>query len=193
MQIDHEPLFPLSLLGTLIPNAADEEAAFTFGGEIEKYISNLVSHLKSYRSHNSLIRNAIVSIAPETTASSVVTTRDACKTLRNFSGHSVPDVTSIIQVTTSGTHPSANVSNTNGPSVVTTPIMPVTPSGTSAIPDLIVEEPGTAGAAGGIGIGAIIREKKSVAPSLPLPPKQPKKRGRPSNKDRGIPPLPKKS
>lgn len=193
MQVDQEPLFPLAVLGTLMPNAADEDAALTFGSEIEKYISNLVGHLKSYRSHNSLIRNAIVSIAPETTTSSVITTRDACKTLRNFSGHSVPDVTSIIQVATSGPQSLPNLPSMSGLSAVATPAMPATPSAGSAMPDMISEEPSIAGAAGGIGIGAIIREKKYILPPIPKPPKQAKKRGRPSNKDRGLPSVPKRS
>jgi len=197
MHSNHQSLFPIALLGSLLPNAVDEDAALTFGQEIEKYIFDLVSNLKSYRSHNSVIRNAIVAIAPGTNTSSVVTTRDACKTLKNFAGVSIPDVTSIIQVATTGpgSRQSPNVPSSGVAAAVSTLAMPATPSAASAggLPDLSIEEAGTAGAAGGIGIGAIIREKKSTAPVISLPPKAPKKRGRPSNKDRGLPPLPKRT
>ena len=197
MNSDYQPLFPVALLGSILPNAADEDAALSFGQEIEKYMLDLVNSLKAYRSHNSQIRNAIVAIAPTSNTSSVVTTRDACKTLKNFAGLSIPDVTSIIQVTTNahGTQPTSNVQASATSASTATPAMPATPSAASVggFQDLAAEEPGTAGAAGGIGIGAIIREKKSTAPVISLPPKAPKKRGRPSNKDRGLPPPPKRN
>ncbi len=197
MDTDYQPFFPVALLGSLLPNAENEDAALTFGREIEMYMLDLVNNLKAYRSHNSLIRNAIVAIAPGSNTSAVVTTRDACKTLKNFAGHSIPDVTSIIQVTTTvhGTQQTSSITTSATSASSAIPETPITPSANSVggLQDPAADEPGTAGAAGGIGIGAIIREKKSTGPVILLPPKPPKKRGRPSNKDRGLPPPPKRS
>lgn len=197
MHPDTGSLFPIALLGSIVPNLSDEESALSFGYEIEKYMLDLVSSLRGYRSHNSVIRNAIVAITPGPSTSSAVSTRDVCKTLKNHSGLSIPDVTSIIRVSTSVSQQSPNLpttaaATTSGPSATAMPLTP-TAGSTGGVADIATEDTGTSGTVGGIGIGGIIREKKSTAPVIPLPPRQPKKRGRPSNRDRGLPPPPKRT
>jgi len=153
---------------------------------VEKYLSELISNLVAYRSENSLVRDSIVAVSLGSTAGGI-TTRDACKTLKKFSGLNIPDVTSIIRVATASTAvPAVGGSTHVGESIGD--------GSFSSVPSIPAIDETANGA--GLGIGSIISKKKAAAGSQPavvlLPPKQPKKRGRPSNKDRGLPPPPKK-
>jgi hypothetical protein len=192
------PLLPDSIVNSIVTCASDNETIIAFSNEVEKYMLDLIQNLISYRSQNSLVRDSIVAVPGSSSIGTIgtMTTRDACRTLKKFSGISIPDVTSILRVTT-------------GPSLTAdqhaTSSVSLTPSGTPTIGlggslGDGIDEIGAAGAGGldstatvGVGIGSLISKKKASNQSaIVLPPRQPKKRGRPSNKDRGLPPPPKK-
>ena len=92
-------MFPSSILAELLPGSIHEKDNI-FSAKIEGYLNDLISHLLSFKSQNRLIRQSVVAIATESNLNSLstVSTRDVCRTIRNFSGLSIPDVTSITRV-----------------------------------------------------------------------------------------------
>ena len=179
-QTEEAAMFPSSILAELLPGSIHEKDNI-FSAKIEGYLNDLISHLLSFKSQNRLIRQSVVAIATESNLNSLstVSTRDVCRTIRNFSGLSIPDVTSITRV------PHA---------VEAAQAVPATPSAA----DLTSQSPTMNGhnieedihaVPLGVGVGGLRPgQRKRAVVMIPsnLPPKIPKKRGRPSNKDRGI-------
>lgn len=86
-------MFPESVTSKYIEGNSEE-----FSALIESYILELVSNLLRIRSQSLLIRKSIVAVvADSSTTDSLVTTREVCRTLRNFSVP-IPDLSSLTRV-----------------------------------------------------------------------------------------------
>ena len=177
MPQEHIPLFPSVIASEFVPSPASSAEHILLSAKVESYMKQLVSQLVAYKSQNKLIRESVVAVSTESfnaSTSSTITTRDACRTIRNFSGLSVPDVTSITRLPPGPPDSHA-----------------VTPSGTTemSLPVGAEEENTSTAQTIGLGVGILKQKKESKRPvsiASQLPPKIPKKRGRPSNKDRGL-------
>jgi hypothetical protein len=90
-----EPLFPALLLQDLLPGISYPELVSL---KVEEYIHGLVGHLVLEKSQSRLVNESIVAIPDQNLSSPTVRTRDACRTIRNFSGISIPDVTAITRL-----------------------------------------------------------------------------------------------
>jgi hypothetical protein len=90
-----EPLFPALLLQDLFPGISNSELVSL---KVEEYIHGLVGHLVLEKSQSRLLNESIVAIPDQNLSSPTVRTRDACRTIRNFSGISIPDVTAITRL-----------------------------------------------------------------------------------------------
>jgi hypothetical protein len=184
-----EPIFPPSLIGEIFPCGAGENERTLFSAKVELYMKDLVSHLITYKAQNRIIRESVVAVAPDSQisqGSGSITTRDACRTIRGFVGISLPDVTSIVKLPVQAT-----VEIAAAPPMTPTASMVGVFELTSQSPSLhgILPEEEVGSSSIGVGVGVLknIKEKKRpVSIASQLPPKVPKKRGRPSNKDRGL-------
>ena len=157
VDVEDQALFPQSIINEFLP--AGPNCHGSFSKLVENYLTQMVSSLVSFKSQSVLIRKSIVALGATASSSSTVTCREVCRTLRNFSGVAIPDVPSVTRV------PATIDTNLVQPAVL------VTPSAASI------------GTAGGLGVG-ILPAKRKASQSLSNGPRIPKKRGRPSNKDK---------
>jgi hypothetical protein len=88
------------VLQRMSPNNLKLNFSNNYSEIIEKYLINLIEYIISSKSQNSIIKNSIVAIDLTSSNSlpSMVTTRDVCRALRNFSGIRIPDLTTLTRV-----------------------------------------------------------------------------------------------
>jgi hypothetical protein len=89
--------FPNQILQPIFPSKVNHSI---FASKVEEYIHELVGHLISQKSQSRLIQQSIVAVSDESSSSPVVRTRDVCRSIRSFSGISIPDVTAITRLPT---------------------------------------------------------------------------------------------
>lgn len=193
-----DPLFPLPIVNNIAPSVNGPTEHGILSLKIEEYIKDIVSHLLALKSQNKMIRESVVAIpnvppasfdATSSPSTAAINTKDACRTIRNFAGISIPDITSITRVlqpvvdTTQAARPlTPSATGVSGMDSLTAQ----SPSQLGVIPE---EEFASNGVSLGVGVGILKSSKEKRRPSAlasQLPPKIPKKRGRPSNKDRGL-------
>ncbi len=182
--MDDQVLFPEAVTEPFI--LGEGLVRVSFSNHVEAFLTGLVDRLIAIKSQTQVIRNAIVAVPVDgiNSASSSVTTRDVCRAIRNFSGTPIPDITQIWRIPQTG---GAKDQQSSGGLSLNIPLTPSGANSIGLIDPMQSDEKVNTGAAGGVGIGALVSKKKNstVLPPM-LPPTQPKKRGRPSNKDRGI-------
>jgi hypothetical protein len=96
-----ETLFPLPILAELCPQFSASPNLSSLSEYIEDYIVALVSHLVDMKAQSKIIRESIVAIsgaAGSSASRTTVTTRDACRAIRSFTGLQIPDLTSITRI-----------------------------------------------------------------------------------------------
>jgi hypothetical protein len=145
----------------------------SMSAQIEDYIIRLVSHLIFLKGQSKIVRESIVAIADAAGSSAsknTVNTTDACRAIRSFTGIRIPDLTSFTRI------PQNSVEiNTSLPQMT---------------PELSAVSPSMRGAGeDGLPVAvATLRKRTGSALADQIPPKVPKKRGRPRKN-----PLPEKA
>ena len=112
---EEDLIFPLPVLAELCPQFASSSSLPILSTHIESYLLRLITHLISMKAQSKIIRESIVAIssaAGSSASRTTVSTRDACRAIRSFTGLSIPDLTSFVRL------PQA----AETPSVQTTPI-----------------------------------------------------------------------
>lgn len=157
-------IFPPAILTELCPST---EALGSFCNHIEEYIVRLVSHLIFLKGQNKIVRESIVAIADAAGSSAstgTVNTTDACRALRSFTGLKIPDLTSITRL------PQVAVVSEVSTSVHATPELSSISPTMRAMMEIETASP--------MGVVPMKKRAGSVIADQ-LPPKVPKKRGRP--------------
>ena len=172
--LDAEVMFPRAILSAVAPDTSDYTS---LSEKTEEYLNELVGHLLTLKAQNRIIRESIVAIPGVASSSAgTVTTRDACRAIRSFSGVPVPDISSITRVPTA----EAN-SLTITPVTVGDPAVPSPSTRGLNDEDLMA----VTGVSLGVGVQRLGATKKRQSVSLASQlPKVPKKRGRPRKADK---------
>lgn len=171
---DQNLMFPKAILANLAP-AFTEYA--TLSVKVEEYLNQLVGHLMVLKAQNRIIRESIIAIPGVGSSNAgTVTTRDACRAIRSFSGIPVPDISSITRV------PTAEPSHlTINPVTVGDPAAPSPSTRALNDEDLMSATGGSLGV--GVQRAGAGKRRQTVSLASQLP-KVPKKRGRPRKVDK---------
>lgn len=163
---DEDTIFPLPILMDMCPQLESKTGLPTLSNVIENYLIDLVSHLIAMKEQSKIIRESIVAIstaAGSSASKTTVTTRDACRAIRSFTGQPIPDLTSITRV------PQQQVVESTVSAQVTPVIAPVELGSLSPSMRAVSDE----------GMPEVTKKRSNSLLAAQASLKVPKKRGRP--------------
>jgi hypothetical protein len=110
---EEDLIFPRPILAELCPQFASSPNLPVLSSHIENYLLRLITHLISMKAQSKIIRESIVAIsaaAGSSASRTTVTTRDACRAIRSFTGLAIPDLTSFVRLPQTAEAPSIQTS-----------------------------------------------------------------------------------